>query len=221
MTKTFYCTLDTETVGGCTNPKGFYHIGGKIHDRVGNVVATFNYIVASLLDDILTDDYAKKHIDYYSDYTKFGPASAVATEEDAIFIIDSLLKHYNVKVMMAFNSGFDFGKTKAKALLEGREFIDLYLMAVQTIGKRKSYEKFCKENKLYSKNGKSIAGTAESFYAYITNNPQYEEEHTAFEDAAIELEIFNACIKTHKKFTRNCIFYDYKNPDKWLARVEG
>lgn len=219
--KTWYCTLDTETVGGCTNPKGFYHIGGLIHDRMGHVIASFNYLVADMFEEIRNDDYAKRNFDYYKTWAKTGPVSMVATEDDAINAIQSLLTFYNVSVMMAFNSGFDFGRTKAKRLIENREFIDIYLMAVQTIGHYRAYEKFCFNSNRLSKNGKSISGTAESFYAFLTNNENYCEEHTAFEDAKIELDIFVACIKTHKKFTKNCVFYEYQGEDKWLARAGG
>ena len=46
--KKMYCTLDTETFGGAANPKGIYNLGGRIHDREGNVVASFNYLISML-----------------------------------------------------------------------------------------------------------------------------------------------------------------------------
>ena len=33
MNKTIYCTLDTETVGGASEPSGTYNFGCTIHDR--------------------------------------------------------------------------------------------------------------------------------------------------------------------------------------------
>ena len=38
--KIIYCTLDTETVGGASNPTGMYNLGCTIHDREGNIFAT-------------------------------------------------------------------------------------------------------------------------------------------------------------------------------------
>ena len=35
--KIIYCTLDTETVGGASNPTGMYNLGCTIHDREGNI----------------------------------------------------------------------------------------------------------------------------------------------------------------------------------------
>lgn len=208
-----YCTLDTETVGGCTAPAGFYHIGGFIHNRSGNVVASFNLVVAEMFERIRYDDYAKKNWERYNQFVTEGVATMVDTEDAAIALISNLCDFYNVTTMTAFNSGFDFGKTKAAALIQNREFIDLYLAAMQTIGAKASYIKFCRENGLLSRSGKNIAGTAESFNAYLTNNPEYSEEHTALEDARIEKGIFDAIIQSHRKFTQNCTFYDF--PNKW------
>jgi hypothetical protein len=217
MTKKMYCTLDTETVGGCTNPTGFYHIGGFIHDREGNIYASFNMVVANMFEEIRNDDYAKRNFHLYEEYITTGEATVVATQEEAVTLIDHLCDFYNVTTMMAFNSGFDFGKTKAKLLIDNRDFIDIYLMALQTIGQKKSYINFCRKNNLLSRSKKCIASTAESFYAYLTNNPQYCEEHTALEDSKIEMEIFIASLRTHKKFTQNCVLYDFE--DKYALFV--
>ena len=105
--------------------------------------------------------------------------------------------------MMAYNSAFDFGKTSCAKLIENREFIDIYLMALQTITHVKKYAKFCRENGLRASSGKSVATSAEAVFAYITGNPQYSEEHTALEDSKIEMQIFLACLATHKRFTKN------------------
>ena len=59
------------------------------------------------------------------------------------------------------------------------------------------------ENGLKSSTGKSCATSAESVYAFITNNADYVEEHTALSDAMIEKDIFVRCYKMHKKFTKN------------------
>lgn len=215
--KNIYCTLDTETLGGAAKPEGIYHIGGLIHDRMGNVLASFNYIVAEHFANIDAAFYGKKNIDKYADMIREGTATMIPTESDAINAVDSLCNYFGVRVMMAFNSGFDFCKTAASALLNGREFIDLYLMAHQCLVNRVKYPTFCRENELFSRSKKSIATSAEAFYAYITNDPTYEEEHTALEDAKIEMMIFVACIKTHKPFTKNYHHYDYTHSVQWLA----
>ena len=208
-----YCTLDTETVGGATSPKGFYHLAGIIHDRKGKVYGCFNYIVADMLDEIAFDDYAKKNIGLYEDMLTEGTATLIDTQKHAIEMVDALCDYYGVNTMMAFNSGFDFVKTMCADLLDGREFIDLWLMALETICQKKAYAKFCAENGRYNSKNGNCRTNAETVFAFLMDTPTYCEEHTALEDSKIELAIFNACIKTHKRFTKNCHCWDYE--DKW------
>ena len=220
--KTIYCTLDTETVGGINHPKGFYNIGCTIHDREGNIFATTSLLVMEYYDEIAKDDYAKKNFPIYAERLAKGEMTAVATEEEALSIVRNLCRFYGVKYVMAYNSSFDFTKTICRELLKEFEFIDLYLMALQTICHQKGYAKFCRENGYKSKKGSSCATSAESVYAYITNNPTYEEEHTAFSDALIEMEIFVRCLRTHKKFSKNIHQWDAKGKEynkcfpKWV-----
>jgi hypothetical protein len=205
-----YCTLDTETVGGATNPLGFYHLGGIIHDRKGNIKGCFNYIVADMLPYVLEDDYAKKNIALYCQMVEEGTATIIDTQENAVAMVNAILEYFDVNTVMAFNSGFDFVKTSCRDLLEDREFIDLWLMALETICQKASYKKFCAESGRYNNKG-NCKTNAETVFAYLTNNPDYCEEHTALEDSKIEKQIFDACIKSHKKFTKNCHCWDYDN----------
>jgi hypothetical protein len=205
-----YCTLDTETVGGASKPLGFYHLGGIIHDRQGEVTGCFNYIVAEMLPYVLNDDYAKKNIGLYFKMLLEGTATLIDTQENAIKVVNSTLNFYNVNVMTAYNSGFDYCKTICAELLEGREFIDLWLMALETICYKASFKRFCAESRRYNNKG-NCKTNAETVFAYLTNAPNYCEEHTALEDSKIELEIFKACIKSHKKFTPNTHWFDSPN----------
>ena len=207
-----YCTLDTETVGGATHPKGFYHLAGIIHDRKGNVYGCFNYIVAEMLEEIAFDDYAKQNIGLYEEMLSEGTATLVATEDNAIAMVKALLDYYDTDYVMAFNSGFDFCKTKCAELLDGREFIDIWLMALETICQKKSYAKFCADNGFYNKKG-NCKTSAEAVFAYLTDTPQYKEEHTALEDSKIEKFIFEQCVRSHKRYTKNCHCFDH--PNKW------
>lgn len=218
--KNIYCTLDTETFGGASNPKGIYHLAGIIHDRQGNIYATFNYLIAEHYEEIEKDSYAKKNFYRYVTMINDGIVTMVASEKEAVKAVDELCNYYNVRYMMAYNSAFDFVKTECKELIKDREFIDIFLMAVQTITHIKKYAKFCYENNLKGRNGKSVATTAESMYAYLTNNPCYSEEHTALEDSKIEMQIFLGCLKTHKAYTKNCHCFDCKenkNFPKWVV----
>lgn len=206
--KNIYCTLDTETFGGATNPKGIYHVAGQIHDKDGTVLASFNYLISEYYEEIEKDEYAKKNFYRYAEMINEGSITMISNEEEAIIMIDNLCNTYNVKYMMAYNSAFDFEKTCCRRLIENREFIDIYLMALQTVTHLKSYAKFCSEHNLLSFSGKTYSTSAETVYAFITNNADYEEEHTALEDAKIEKNIFIRCLKMHKKFTKNAHQYN-------------
>ena len=210
MKKTIYCTLDTETIGGATSPTGTYNLGCVIHDRYGNILATTSLLVMEHYDEIRHDGYAKKNFHIYENRLASGKISAVATETDAFNIIRNLCHFYGVKYVMAYNTGFDLVKTVCKHLVPEFEFIDIYLMALQTICHQKKYTDFCRKNNFRSATGKSCATSAESVYAYIIKNPNYEEEHTALSDAYIEMEIFIRCLKMHKKFSKNIHQWDAK-----------
>lgn len=210
MRKTIYCTLDTETVGGAANPTGMYNLGCVIHDKDGNIFATTSMLVMEHYDKIRNDDYAKKNFPIYEERLCRGEMTAIASEAQAVEVVRSLCKMYNVKYVMAYNSSFDFTKTVCRELLVDFEFIDIYLMALQTITHLKKYAKFCRENELYSRSGKTCSTSAESVYAFITDNADYTEEHTALSDAMIEMEIFKRCYAMHKKYTKNCHQYECK-----------
>ena len=217
--KIMYCTLDTETVGGCSAPTGMYNLGATIHDKDGNISATVSLLVMEHYDRIRNDSYAKKNFHLYEKWLNEGTISAVATEAEAVEIVRNLCRMYGVKYVMAYNTEFDFTKTACRDLLNEFEFIDLYLMAMQTIIPQKHYDKFCHEHGFQSRSKKSIATTAEAVYAYIIGDELYEEEHTALSDALIEMAIFVKCYSLHKKFTKNAhrcdTEYKYKGFPKW------
>lgn len=213
--KNIYCTLDTETFGGATNPKGIYHLAGIIHDRQGKILASFNYLIEEHYEEIEKDSYAKKNFYKYLNMITDGIVTGIATEDEAVNAVNNLCDFYNVKYMMAFNTAFDYTKTKCRKLIENREFIDIWLAAVQTITKIKKYADFCRNNNFISRSGKTVATTAEAFYSYLINNSEYREEHTAFEDSKIEIEIFLAVLKTHQKYTKNAHCFECKD-EKWF-----
>ena len=214
-----YCTLDTETVGGASNPTGMYNLGCIIHDRDGNIFATASMLVMEHYDEIRNDDYAKKNFSIYEERLRDGVMSAVATESEAVEIVRNLCKFYNVKYVMAYNSAFDFTKTTCRELLNDFEFIDIYLMALQTITHLKKYANFCRENQRFSSSGKSLSTTAESVFAFITDNADYVEEHTALEDSKIEMAIFVRCAKMHRHYTKNVHQWDCKERNKCFPSI--
>lgn len=198
-----YCTLDTETLGGAAKPEGIYNAGGTIHDRNGFIHAGFNLLIAEHFKEILDRAYyGKKNFDRYQQMIDCGIATMVPTEKQAIDLIDSLLTEYNVRYVMAFNTCFDLVKTACSSLITNREFIDIYEMAYTILRNRPSYKKYCNENGLMTKNGNPLC-RVETIYGFLTNNPDFKEEHTAFSDARQEMEIFVKCVRAHQKYAKN------------------
>lgn len=201
--KTIYCTLDTETLGGAGRPQGIYNIGATIHYRDGTPIASVNILIAEYFRLILEKaHYGKKTFYRYQEMINAGETTMVATEKEAISLLENLLTLYNVKYVMAYNTSFDLCKTACKFLIENRQFIDIYQMAHDIFQQRPSYKKFCKENKLITKTG-NPKESVEAMYAFLSKNPLFQEEHTAFSDANQEREIFVACVKQHKPYKKN------------------
>ena len=216
--KNIYCTLDTETFGGASNPKGIYHLAGIIHTRKGEVLATFNYLISEHYNEIEKDSYAKRNFHKYADMIANGIVTSIPTEKMAVEMVNNLCEFYGVNVMTAYNSGFDFVKTECRELLNGRQFIDTWLMALQTITTKKSYEKFCVENGYLTKK-RNLQTSAEVVYRFLTSNTDFIEEHTSFEQSKIEMQIFLECLKMHKKFTQNTHCFDMENSYKLFKKV--
>ena len=64
-------------------------------------------------------------------------------------------------------------------------------LAASTICQLQKYFNYCVKNNLLTSRG-NIPTTAEAIYGFITDNPSFNEAHTALDDALIELEILKA-----------------------------
>lgn len=219
--KNMYMTIDTETVGGASAPTGAYNYGGVIHDKTGHIYATFSILVMEHYDEIAKDDYAKRNFPIYRERLDKGDITAVASEDDAMQIIRNLCRFYRVNYVMAYNTGFDFCKTKCRELLDEFEFIDIYLMALQTITHLKSYRQFCIDHEKWSASGKTCSTTAESVFGFINQNAQYVEEHTALNDALIEMAIFARCAAMKKRYAKNVHMWDCKERNKCFPKRQN
>lgn len=119
--------------------------------------------------------------------------------------IEKLVKKYGIKTMVAHNGNFD--KNACGRLFEefgaSNPFKNLDLLDTMEVSKvitnSREYLDFCLDNKnILNVNKESafitasgrVRTTAQAIYAFITNNPHYEEEHTGLEDIDIEIEIF-------------------------------
>ena len=119
---------------------------------------------------------------------------------------------YHITEVVAHNARFDLNAlngiqrwtTKSRYRYwfpYGTEIWDTMKMARDVIHKMPTYQAFCKEHQLLTKNGR-LSTTAENLYRFITDNPDFVESHTGLEDVQIEREIFLYCRKKHKKMRK-------------------
>ena len=212
--KTYYLTIDTETANSLEDPM-MYDLGGVIHDRYGNVEETFSFVIY----DIFCADRALFDTAYYAEKRPMYEAQIASGDRKIVSIftarrhIADLCKKYNVKAIIAHNARFDYSSTnktlryvtKSKSryfLPYGIPMWDTLKMAQDTICKQPTYIRWCKANDYCQLNGKPRA-TAEILYKYITQDVDFEEDHTGLEDVLIEKEIFAKCMAQHKKMRRS------------------
>ena len=213
--KSYYLTIDTETSNGLDDPI-VYDIGGCVHDKKGNVYETFSFIIYETfceMKDLMQSAYYADKIPMYEKEIKEGKRKIVKWET-AKRHIAKLSRKYKVKAIIAHNAKFDYRattntqryltKSKNRYFLPyGIPLWDTLKMANDTICKQKTYQKFCKENNYFTKNGK-VKATAEILYRYISYQNDFIENHTGLEDVLIEKEIFAKCMAQHKKMRKEC-----------------
>ena len=212
--RSYFLTIDTETANNMDNPFVF-DIGGAIHDKQGNVMETFSFIVKEVfygMPDLMAECFYQSKLPMYRAQIEQGFRQVKSWYEIRVHV-HKLCDKYSVKAIIAHNMRFDYRSTNtAQRYLtysRYRYFFpkdiplwDTLSMARDTIVKQKTYIRFCENNGYCTKNGKPRA-TAEILYRYITNNVDFTESHTGLEDVLIEKEIFVKCIRQHKKMKRS------------------
>jgi hypothetical protein len=109
-------------------------------------------------------------------------------------------KQFNVKGVYAYNSSFDdrvfsFNCDWFKIInpLENMPIFDIRGYAHQFISCTESFTDFCEMHQLLTE-AKNYSTTAETIYKFITNKPDFTEQHMALADCVIELEILENCV---------------------------
>lgn len=212
--RSYFLTIDTETANNINNPLVF-DIGGAIHDKQGNVMETFSFIVKEVfcgMPDLMAECFYQSKLPMYRAQIEQGFRQVKSWYEVRTHV-HKLCDKYSVKAIIAHNMRFDYRSTNTTqrylTYSKYRYFFpkdiplwDTLSMARDTIVKQKTYIRFCENNGYCTKNGKPRA-TAEILYRYITNNVDFTESHTGLEDVLIEKEIFVKCIRQHKKMKRS------------------
>lgn len=68
------------------------------------------------------------------------------------------------------------------------------------------FQQFCEDNQLFTEAG-NYSTTAETLFKYISQNIDFEEEHTALSDSKIETEILKYCISLGAEYGNDYTVY--------------
>lgn len=129
------------------------------------------------------------------------------------------IRQYDVKAIYAYNSDFDDKVIqyncdwfKCNNPIETIPVYDIWGYASEYITNSIEYKTFCELHERFTDTG-NYKGSAEVVYQFITNNPDFVEEHMGIFDSEIEMMILFYCIKCGAKWNEG-----YK-PVKILNRV--
>lgn len=189
-----------------------FDFGWTVCDNHGNILATRSFLVK----EVFCNMDLMKHAHYFNKYPTYlealnqGKIKMLPWIEILRKMEDDIIQ-YSIKRLFAYNMDFDkraiyetariIGKRKPYFFeYEGVHFNCLWGMACETILKRKMFYKIAIENKWVSTCG-NIKTSAEVCYRYISNNYEFEEAHTALEDAKIETAILAKVLRTHQKMS--------------------
>lgn len=198
--KNVILVLDTETADLSGN---VYDVGYTITDKTGTIVKTYNALVQEIFtnpDKMMTAFYAKKLFTHYAPMLNDGLIKLVSWA-NIVKQMRSDMAEYGVKTIAAYNAGFDLRVMKAtnEALGDGYNInqmpvnvLDIWQFACETKLQQKAYKRLARSRGWISPAGNIKTG-AEFAYRYTSDQPDFQEDHTALSDAIIETQIMAAC----------------------------
>lgn len=215
--------LDTETCNGLVvddkldlSQSLVYDLGWAVTDKRGRIYKTRSYVIAEIfceMKDVMKSAYYAEKIPNYWDDIKSGKRILASFWTVRRAFMDDV-KEYGVKNVFAHNAGFDVRalNNTMRYITKSRfrwffpyslEIWDTLKMSRQTIGRQKSYQKWCSRNG-YMTNHKTprVRLTAEILYRYISGQYDFNESHTGLEDVLIETVIMSHCFRQHKKMEK-------------------
>lgn len=228
--KKIIAVIDTETLG--VDKPLVYDFAVTIGDKQGNIYFQKNWIIKEVFEqkDKMSSAYYACKLPLYDDMIEKGDAIVMPWNE-VKREFNEILHKYNVKVLSAYNLGFDkraitytnkcMGNT-GKFLTKMVELWDIWGIASQTIMQHKTFHKIAMRENWYTEKG-NVLSNAEVAYRYITNNMNFIESHTALHDTEIELEILSKSLRQCKKMEngKGIFFSPWKVVQKGKINVDN
>lgn len=228
--KKYIIVLDVETtnnqigVKGAPNDGLVYDLGFTVADKQGNVYAKRSFAIKEIFDwkELMDTAYYKNKLPKYYEKIRRGEMKKVSIWE-ARKSIKSAMEYFNITEVYAFNANFDYttlnntvrylsGSACRWFFKYGTKICDIWHIACQTLGLQKTFQW---EN-VRNANGNLITN-AERMYAYLSQDFDFEEEHTGLADALIETQILARCFKTHKSIDKSINRACWRIPQQAVA----
>jgi hypothetical protein len=225
MKKHYFLAVDVETANS-TDDALVYDFGYAVCDREGNIYESGSLIVAEIFygeADLMTSAYYAEKIPQYLEGITSKSHKVVSFYQVRRIVAD-IMERYNIEAVCAYNAHFDTSalNTTERYLTSSRyryffpygtQVYCIWHMACQVLCTQKRYRKFCEANELVSPSG-NLKTSAETVYAYMTKNAEFDEAHTGLEDVKIEVEILAKCFAQHKKMNKNINRACWRIPQK-------
>lgn len=215
MAKTIIATIDTETAS--LNGEVF-DIGVVIHDKKGNILATYDSIVKEVFDNVqlMKKAYYWNKVDLFYRPNVRCERMTVKPWAEICHDINKLMKIHGVTVVAAYNLGFDrrviinTGKKYGGYLaINKREMLCLWRVACETLLQQKTFKKLAKEMDWISPAG-NIRTNAEVAFKYGTGQWEFVESHTALDDALIEMQLAVRMFSLKKKINYGILHHPWR-----------
>lgn len=230
--KKYYLVLDVETANS-TEDALVYDLGYAVCDKKGNIYEADSFIVSDIFfkeAELMKSAYYTTKIPKYLEGIK-ARAFNVVTFQKAREALLGAMKRYNIEAVCAYNANFDYTalnttqrwltKSKYRYFLPyGTKVYCIWHMACQLICTQKAYIRFCLDNGFVSSSG-NIKTSAETVYAYMTADCNYEENHTGLEDVLIETKILAKCFAQHKKVEKNINRFCWRIPQAKAKEIQA
>ena len=202
--------LDVEGMSS-TRP---YNIGYLIADKKGNIYNEKSFAILPCVWENLEHCFKAKEMthkniqeilqDIDSEERKY---RYLGTKESKKEILTDIVTNH-VTEIWAYNCPFDKSSLRRlfgedfKQIDSLITFYDIIPAILYTRLLTKKYVNFCKQNNYLTEKG-NVMTKAEIVYKYLTNNPDFVEEHTGLDDCKIEYQILLNAIKTKKKINHS------------------
>ena len=228
--KKYIIILDVETtnnqigVKGAPNDGLVYDLGFTVADKQGNVYAKRSFAIKEIFDwkELMDTAYYKNKLPKYYEKIRKGEMKKVSIWE-ARKSIKNAMEYFNITEVYAFNANFDYttlnntvrflsGSACRWFFKYGTKICDIWHIACQTLGLQKTFQW---EN-VRNANGNLITN-AERMFAYLSQDFDFEEEHTGLADALIETQILARCFKTHKSIDKSINRACWRIPQQAVA----